>query len=72
MNTIRVVGIDIAKSVFQVCVWMNDSSVVWNKKSHVPDCRIPFDTSSLEHLSLWKLVQLLIFGEERSVLWDTP
>ncbi|MGR7432289.1 hypothetical protein ACU61S_09830 [Klebsiella aerogenes] len=24
MNTIRIVGIDIAKSVFQVCVWMFD------------------------------------------------
>jgi len=32
MNTIRVVGIDIAKSVFQVCVWMVDGSVAWNKK----------------------------------------
>ncbi|VUS49199.1 hypothetical protein SB6420_01585 [Klebsiella pasteurii] len=32
MNTIRVVGINIAKSVFQVCVWMNDGSVAWNKK----------------------------------------
>lgn len=32
MNTIRVVGIDIAKSVFQVCVWMNDGFVAWNKK----------------------------------------
>ncbi len=32
MNTIRVVGIDIAKSVFQVCVWMIDGSVAWNKK----------------------------------------
>lgn len=32
MNTIRVVGIDIAKSVFQVCVWMIDGSVAWNRK----------------------------------------
>jgi transposase len=32
MNTIRVVGIDIAKSVFQVCVWMVDGSAAWNKK----------------------------------------
>ncbi|WP_325942660.1 phosphotriesterase family protein [Klebsiella quasipneumoniae] len=29
---IRVVGIDIAKSVFHVCVWMVDGSVTWNKK----------------------------------------
>lgn len=32
MNTIRVVGIDIAKSVFQFCVWMDGGSVAWNKK----------------------------------------
>lgn len=32
MSTIRVVGIDIDKSVFQVCVWMVDGSVAWNKK----------------------------------------
>ncbi len=32
MNTIRVVGIDIAKSVFRVCVWMIDGSVAWNRK----------------------------------------
>lgn len=33
MNTIRVVGIDITKSVFQVCAWMNDGSVAWNRKT---------------------------------------
>ncbi|MGY3851679.1 hypothetical protein ACW5W8_02290 [Aeromonas aquatilis] len=32
MNTIKVVGIDIAKSVFQVSVWMADGSVAWNRK----------------------------------------
>ncbi|HGP0309997.1 TPA: hypothetical protein ACS29Y_004021 [Raoultella planticola] len=32
MSTIRAVGIDIAKSVFQVCVWMIDGSIVWNRK----------------------------------------
>lgn len=32
MNTIRVVGVDIAKSVFQVCVWNVDGSVALNKK----------------------------------------
>ncbi|WP_227739219.1 IS110 family transposase [Yersinia artesiana] len=32
MNKIRVVGIDIAKSVFQVCVRMVDGSVAWNRK----------------------------------------
>ncbi|MGK7630847.1 hypothetical protein ACSRCY_23345, partial [Salmonella enterica] len=25
-------GIDIAKSVFQFCVWMDGGSVAWNKK----------------------------------------
>ena len=33
MNTISVVGVDIAKSVFQVCVWNVDGSVAWNKKN---------------------------------------
>ncbi len=35
MSTIRVAGIDIAKSVFQVCVWMVDASVAWNT-THFP------------------------------------
>lgn len=32
MNTIRVVGIALAKFVFQVCVWMDDGYIAWNKK----------------------------------------
>lgn len=32
MNTVKVVGIDIAKSVFQVYFWMADGSVAWNLK----------------------------------------
>lgn len=32
MRTIRVVGIDITKSVFQVYVWMVDGSIIWNRK----------------------------------------
>lgn len=32
MNTSGVVGIDIAKPVFQVCVWMVDGSVACNRK----------------------------------------
>ena len=32
MNTIKVVGIDLAKSAFQLCVWMNDGTVAWNRK----------------------------------------
>lgn len=32
MNSIKLIGIDLAKSVFQVCVWMADGSVAWNKK----------------------------------------
>ncbi|AWK41675.1 hypothetical protein [Photorhabdus laumondii] len=32
MNTTKVVGIDLAKNVFQVCVWLTDNSVAWNKK----------------------------------------
>ncbi|WP_264911182.1 hypothetical protein [Vibrio sp. STUT-A16] len=29
---IKVVGIDLAKSVFQVCVWQQDGSITWNRK----------------------------------------
>ncbi|WP_237932203.1 IS110 family transposase [Buttiauxella sp. S19-1] len=32
MNSIKVVGIDLAKSVFQVCVWMSDGTVASNRK----------------------------------------
>ena len=32
MNTIKVIGIDRAKSVFQVCVWMNDGAIASNRK----------------------------------------
>lgn len=32
MNAIKVIGIDLAKSVFQVCVWMNDGSIALNRK----------------------------------------
>ncbi|MDE9483830.1 IS110 family transposase, partial [Xenorhabdus bovienii] len=32
MNIIKVVGIDLAKNVFQVCVWLTDNSIAWNKK----------------------------------------
>ncbi len=32
MNTIKVIGIDLAKSFFQVCVWMSDGTVVSNRK----------------------------------------
>lgn len=32
MNAIKVIGIDLAKSVFQVCLWMNDGSIAFNRK----------------------------------------
>ncbi len=32
MNMIKVVGIDLAKNVFQVCVWMEDGSIASNRK----------------------------------------
>ncbi|WP_407079468.1 IS110 family transposase [Candidatus Regiella insecticola] len=32
MDNIKVVGIDLAKSVFQVCVWLDNGSVAWNRK----------------------------------------
>lgn len=32
MNEIKVIGIDLAKSVFQVCVWMSDGNIASNCK----------------------------------------
>lgn len=32
MNSIKVIGIDLAKSVFQVCVWMSGGSIAFNRK----------------------------------------
>ncbi|MFQ6249447.1 hypothetical protein ACLMPM_24050 [Yersinia enterocolitica] len=71
MNKIRVVGIDIAKSVFQVCVWMVDGSVAWNRKisrqklldtlsQFEPDTLIAMEACSTSHfwgrtLSLWDI-----------------
>lgn len=69
MSTIRVVGIDIDKSVFQVCVWMVDGSVAWNKKYLVLNCWILSDSLNLELLLLWRPVLLRISGEGSSYLW---
>lgn len=32
MNEIKVIGIDLAKSVFQICVWINDGNIASNRK----------------------------------------
>lgn len=69
MSTIRVVGIDIAKSVFQVCIWMADGSVAWNKKSLVLNCWILSDSLNRELLLLWKPAPVHIFGGKPSHLW---
>ena len=29
---VKVVGIDLAKNVFQVCVLLNDGNIAWNRK----------------------------------------
>ncbi|WP_267436338.1 hypothetical protein [Erwinia psidii] len=50
MNKLSVVGIDIAKSVFQVCVWMIDGSVAWNRKisrHKFPDALRQFEPGTL-------------------------
>lgn len=50
MSTIRVVGIDIAKSVFQVCVWIVDGPVAWNKqisRSKLLDNILQFEPGTL-------------------------
>lgn len=32
MNSIKVIDIDLTKSVFQVCVWMSDGSIAFSRK----------------------------------------
>ncbi|GKV89257.1 hypothetical protein PEC301619_12390 [Pectobacterium carotovorum subsp. carotovorum] len=67
MNTSKVVGIDIAKSVFQVCVWMNDGSVAWNRKvsrqkllDTLRQLLIAMEARSTSH-----------YGVELSQIWDS-
>ena len=31
MNSIEVIGINLAKYVFQICVWMNNGSIAFNR-----------------------------------------
>lgn len=69
MSTIRVVGINIAKSVFQICVSMVDGSVAWNKKisrSNLLDTIRQFEPGTLAAMEAWPL---RISGEEPSHLW---
>lgn len=49
MSTIRGVGIDIAKSVFQVCLWIIDGPLAWKKFAHskLPDTIRPFKAGTL-------------------------
>lgn len=71
MNTIRVVGIDIAKSVFQVCVWMVDGSVAWNKKISRPkflDTLRQFEPGTLIAM---EACSPPITGAGPSVLWGS-
>ncbi len=69
MSMIRVVGIDVAKSVFQVCVWMVDGFVAWNKKSLAPNCWIPSDNSNPELLLQWRPAPLHTSGGEPYPPW---
>ncbi|CAI1246368.1 Uncharacterised protein [Serratia quinivorans] len=47
MNKIRFVGIEIAKSVLQVCVWMVDGVVVSNRKIPHQKLLVMFEPGSL-------------------------
>lgn len=63
-------NLDIAKSVFQVCVWVDDGSVAGNRKHRVRDCWIRFARLNRVFLLRWNPVQYHIIGGEPSVLWD--
>ena len=71
MNTIRVVGINIAKPVFQAYTSGLMMILLHRIETpHAPNCRISFNDSSPEHYLLWRHVQLLVPGNERSGLWN--
>lgn len=71
MNTIRVVGIDIAKSVFQVCVWMIDGSVAWNRKISRQKLLNTLRQFEPGTLIAMEACSPLITGAEPSALWDS-
>lgn len=68
MSMSKVVGIDIAKSVFQVCVLMVDGSVAC-KKTLDPNCWIPSDNSNPELLLQWRPAPLHTSGGEPYPPW---
>ncbi len=70
MNTTKVVGIELAKNVFQVCVWLTDNSVAGTKKSHDKNYWIHSERFLPIHLLRWRPVKVLITGEERYKPWD--
>lgn len=55
MDTIRVVSINFAASVFQVCVWMADGAIVWNKKLTRQTLPEPVHRHIHRHESVWAL-----------------
>ncbi|MBC8951091.1 transposase [Xenorhabdus sp. TS4] len=69
MSTIKVVGIDLAKNIFQVCVWMEDGTVASNRK--IPRQKL-LDTLRVfppKTLIARKPVRLLIIGAGHCSLW---
>jgi len=46
----KIIGIDLAKSVFQICVWMNDDGITFNRKvfwTNLLDCLRQFPAGSI-------------------------
>ena len=68
MSTIKVVGIDIAKSVFQVCVWLMVllPGIV---KYLARNCSTRCASFHRKHWLLWKLAQHLTSGDEHWYRW---
>jgi len=60
MNEIKVIDIDLAKSVFQVCVWMNDGSIASNRKvswAKLLDTIRQFPAGSMIAMEAWATSQ---------------
>lgn len=69
MNSIKVIGIDLAKSVFQVCVWMSDGSISFNRKVSRIKLLEPFVSFLPVRLLQWRLVLLRITGDALFSQW---
>ena len=69
MNAIKVIGIDLVKSVLQVCVWMNDGGLHVTIRFPGLTCWILFVNYLPVRLLQWRFELLRIAGGALFSLW---